>query len=227
MFFFVAVSPTQGHSQSFTQKKATLAGPVYGARRGKPLHLSMGCLALAGRVGPERGEGQRVEHKGGSHHPVWHHPPPQPQPRTPPLPRRARVQPGSSSPPPQGTSHPSALPFPSLLPFGKSRTFSSPKRLFPAGTEAPWSCPKSWPCLGQLSGPSSSTGSHSASSVPQLLHPNLQNIPTSPPVPPAQFQPQISQSPPWLQDTPTHPLPVPHGLLGLPGGSQAVARGTC
>lgn len=48
--------PLQGHWQSFTQKNETLAGPVYGAGRGNPLHPSMGSWALAGRVGPEQGE---------------------------------------------------------------------------------------------------------------------------------------------------------------------------
>lgn len=122
-------------------------------------------------------------------------------------PRRAQVQPCRSSPPPQGLSHPSALPFPSLLPFGRSHTFSSPKRLFPAGTVE---LPKA------LALPLAPPAARGATLPPQSCNYCTPISKTSPQVLPAQFQPQISQSPPWPQDTPTPPLTSSPWPLGAP-----------
>lgn len=136
-------------------------------------------------------------------------------------PSRAPVQPGNSSPPPQGMSHPWALPFPSLLPLGKSHTFSSPKRLFPAGILAPWSCPKPWPCLWPLQQHRESLCLPSpAASAPQSpKHPHC--------CPQLSSSPKSARAHPGPRPPPPHSSPVPHGLLGLPGWGQAVVRGTC
>lgn len=193
LFCFVAVPPTQGHLRSFTPKKETLAGPVHGAPFGA-------LWPLLGGLVQSRVNGSLWSPGAGATILSSTIPHLSPSPRHL-CPRRARVQPSSSSPPPQGTAHPSALPFPWLLPFGKSRTFSSPKRLFPAGTLAPWSCPKLWPCLWPLQqhGELLCLQSCSCCTPISKTSPHPRWCP----------QLQISQNPPWPQDTPTpHQCPV-------------------
>lgn len=174
-------------------------------------------LALAGRFGPEQGEWQLVEPRGRSHHPVQHHPPPQPQPQTPlpqesPSPAQQLLTPS----PGHGTPLGSALPLAAA--FWQITHIFLPKEALSCRDSGAVELPKA---LALPLAPPAARGA-ALPPVLQLLHPNLQNIPTSPLVSPAPNQPE-----PTLAPGHPHPSPVPRGLLGLPGGRQAVVRGTC
>lgn len=131
-------------------------------------------------------------------------------------PSRAPVQPGNSSPPPQGMSHPWALPFPSLLPLGKSHTFFLPKEALSCRDFGAVELPKA------LALPLAPPAAQGVSLPPQSCSFCTPISKASPLLPPTQFQPQISQSPPWPQTTPTSLLssaPWPFGAPRLGTGS--------
>lgn len=153
----------------------------------------------------------RVNENHQSHHPVQHHAPPQPQSQMPP----PQEGPSPALPvltPSPGPVTPLSSPLPLAAAFWQITHVFLPKEAL--------SCRDCGAAqsLGPASGPSSSTGSYSASPVLQLLHPNLQNIPTGAP----SSVPAPNQPEPTL--APGHPHPTPHQFPMASGGSQAGDR---
>lgn len=215
LFCFVAVPLTQGDSQRFTPKKETLTGPVYGAPFGALWSLLGGLVQsrVNASVGSPGAGAQGQE------------PPscPAPSPTSAPAldtsaPGEPQSSPAAPHPLPRARHTPRLCPSPGCCLLANHAHFPPQRGSFLQGLWRRGAAQNS----GPASGPSRARGA-TLPPVLQLLHPNLQNIPAGAP----SSVPAPNQPEPTLAPGHPHPSPVPRGLLGLPGGRQAVVRGTC